>query len=861
MNNTISSMKKLLSLFLALSLGFSAADAKDHEGITFRQLSPERFTLVENSKPVQIIIAPDEQKGVRIAADNLAEDFRRVCGSKAAVVESKSESANKNSIIVGTLDSPLIKQLIKQKKVDAKALKGKVEKYVISFDDDSNSMIIAGSDKRGAIYGIYEISEQIGVTPWYDWADVPVAKASDLSIQKGCYSAGEPAVRYRGIFLNDEAPCLTTWVKNTYGTEYGDHRFYARCFELILRLRGNFMWPAMWGWAFYADDPENSKTADEMGVIMGTSHHEPMARNHQEWARKRGEYGAWDYNKNPKVLDQFFREGIARSKDNEDLITIGMRGDGDAPLGGEEGKDDQYVAQDQLIMKQLENVIAAQRRIIKEETGKPAEKRPQVWALYKEVQKYYEMGLKVPSDVTILLSDDNWGDVRKLPTKEELASRKGGFGMYYHVDYVGAPRNSKWMNVTPIQNLWEQMTLTYDYGVDKLWVLNVGDLKPMEYPITLFLDLAWNPKKYDSPEKLMQHPREFCAESFGEAEADEAARILNLFSKYSGRTTAEMLDRNTYNLETGEWKQVRDEFIVLEAEALRQYMRLHAEARDAYKQVILFPVQAVANIYDMYYSQAMNHKLFRLGDKACNEWAEKTEKAFARDKELHKDYNEVMAGGKWNGMMIQKHIGYTQWNDNFPADKLPEVKRITESESKSEFSLDKRGYTSIEAEHYFKANAGNGSYWETIPYMGRTLSAVSLRPYTAQPNGESLEYKMELPADADSVKIHVIVKSTLAFKNPEGHKYTVSLDGGKAVEVNFNGNLNEKPQNCYTIYYPTVARRVVESVVPMAVSKPSDKMHTLTLTPLDPAIVFEKIVVDYGGYQNQFLFGTESERK
>lgn len=851
--------KTLLTLLLAFSIGAIATYAKDHQGITFTQLSVERFTLIQNNQPISIVIADDEEKGVKIAANTLAEDFRRVCG-KASVVSNVIDS-NSSQIIAGTINSSIVKKLAKEKKINISDLKGKIEKYLITFVDSENALVIIGSDKRGAIYGIYEISEQIGVSPWYDWADVPVAKAANISIQKGNYTAGEPAVRYRGIFLNDEAPCLTTWVKNTYGTEYGDHRFYARVFELLLRLRANFMWPAMWGWAFYADDPENSKTADEMGIIMGTSHHEPMARNHQEWVRKRGEYGAWDYNKNPKVLDQFFREGIARSKNNEDLITIGMRGDGDAPLGGEEGKDDQYVAQDKLIMQQLENVISSQRRIIKEETGKPAEKRPQVWALYKEVQKYYEMGLKVPDDVTILLSDDNWGDVRKLPTKDELAKRKGGFGMYYHVDYVGAPRNSKWMNVTPIQNLWEQMTLTYAYGVDKLWVLNVGDLKPMEYPISLFLNLAWNPKKYDNPTRLMEHPRQFCAECFGENEADEATRILNLYSKYNGRTTAEMLDFRTYNLESGEWKQVRDEYLVLEAEALRQYMRLPAETRDAYKQLILFPVQAMANLYDMYYSQAMNQKLYRVGDVSCNLWADKVEAAFKRDAELHKDYNTVMANGKWNGMMIQKHIGYTQWNDNFPADKLPQVSRLDQpASSPSIFSIDKRGFTSIEAEHFFAADAAEGNYWGPIPYMGRTLSGMALRPYTNEPNGSSLTYKLELPSDVTNVKVHVVVKSTLAFRNPEGHKYAVSIDGGKAEEVNFNGNLNEKPENCYSVYYPTVARRVVENIVPFAVNKSSDNMHTITITPLDPAIVFEKIVVDYGGYKNEFLFGTESER-
>lgn len=273
------------------------------------------------------------------------------------------------------------------------------------------------------------------------------------------------------------------------------------------------------------------------------------------------------------------------------------------------------------------------------------------------------MGLRVPDDVIMLLSDDNWGNVRRLPNAEER-KHPGGWGIYYHVDYVGAPRNAKWLNVTPIQNMWEQLQLTYDYGVDKLWVLNVGDLKPMEYPITLFLDMAWNPKRY-AVDNLLDHPRQFCAQQFGEEQADEAMRILNLYSKYAGRVTAEMLDRKTYNLETGEWKQVSDEFIKLEAEALRQYMTLQQEYKDAYKQLILFPVQAMANLYEMYYAQAMNHKLYKENNPQANYWADKVEQSFKRDKDLCDDYNNVMSGGKWKNMMIQKHIGYTSWNDNF----------------------------------------------------------------------------------------------------------------------------------------------------------------------------------------------------
>ena len=833
--------RSLLCLAAALLLTIPAV-ARDFPGIAEARIAPGRFPLIERGVPVAVVTDPADARGIQIAAETLREDFARVCGQKAP-------EAGSRAILAGSVNSPLIRGLAARGLVDLSALKGQYESYFIStlgqmvpgYDD---ALVIVGADMRGTIYGLYEISEQIGVSPWYDWADVPVQHRETLSLAPGTYVAPQPAVRYRGIFLNDEAPCLTGWVKNTYGTTCGDHRFYARVFELLLRLRANFMWPAMWDWAFYADDPENSRTADEMGIIMGTSHHEPMARNHQEWARRKGADGPWDYTANRKVLDRFFTEGIERAKGTEDLITIGMRGDGDAALGVE-GQEARYI-------DLLEGIIKNQRKIIRKVTGKRPEQVPQVWALYKEVQQYYDLGLRVPDDVTILLSDDNWGDVRKLPTAEER-KRKGGWGIYYHVDYVGAPRNSKWLNITPIQNMWEQLQLTYAYGVDKLWVLNVGDLKPMEYPIDLFLAIARRPEAFNV-DNLLDHTRAFCAAAFGEDQADEAARILNLYSKYSGRTTAEMMDRTTYDLASGEFKRVSDEFARLEAEALRQFLALAPERRDTYRQVILFPVQALANIYEMYYAQAMNLDLYAKGNPAADRWADVVEKCFARDAFLMEQYNKEMSGGKWDGMMTQKHIGYFTWNDNFPADRLPRVMRIGEvAPGGFSFAIDKRGYTAIEAEHYFAAQAAEGTRWTLIPDMGRTLSALAMLPYTRPAEGGALTYRVQLPEGVDSVRVHVVTKSTLAFNNP-GHRYEVSL-GGASQTQHFNALLNEDPQNIYSVYYPTVARRVVETVSTLPAA---GGWAELVLRPLDPGIVFEKIVVDYGGYTPQFLFGTES---
>ncbi|MDE6512286.1 MAG: glycosyl hydrolase 115 family protein, partial [Muribaculaceae bacterium] len=412
---------------------------------------------------------------------------------------------------------------------------------------------------------------------------------------------------------------------------------------------------------------------------------------------------------------------------------------------------------------------------------------------------------------------------------------------------------------TPIQNMWEQLELTYDYGVDKLWILNVGDLKPMEYPITLFLDMAWNPKQFTT-DNLLGHTLRFFEQQLGPDQAKEAARIFNLLCKYNGRVTPEMLDRNTYNLHTGEWKRVADDYMRLEAEALRQFMTLKPEQRDAYNELLLFPLQLMSNLYQMYYAQAMNHDAYSKKLPEANEWAAEVKRCFDRDQALMKSYNKDMADGKWDGMMIQKHIGYTSWNDAFPAEILPETFTL-DSQNPTDGGyvfLPADGAIVIEAEHFKEAvNPASSAQWEVLPYMGRTLSGVAVRPYTESPEGAALKYAVNIPEGTDSVTVHVVTKSTLAFDRKEGHRYTVGFEGGEPVEVNFNANLNEDPENIYSVFYPTVARRVVEKKVPVKVGNTGQTM--LEIKPLDPGIVIEKIVIDLGGYEPGYLFGKESE--
>lgn len=823
----------LASAALLSTISMSAAD----RFVNFKQGD----LLLNANNRVEIYMDTNDCKGVSYAAHALLKDIKSVSGATATLTSDagflKKNDTARPAILVGTIGhSAAIDQLVKQKRINGNLLKGKREKFIITLTD--GQLVIAGSDRRGTIYGIYELSQQMGVSPWYDWADVPIEHHDSIFVNKGIYTDGEPAVRYRGIFLNDEAPCLTSWVKNTYGTDYGDHRFYQRVFELVLRLRGNMMWPAMWGWAFYADDPENEKTADEMGVVMSTSHHEPMARNHQEYARNRKGWGPWNYQKNKANLQKFFREGIERMKGTEQIVTIGMRGDGDEAMSAEADT------------KLMTNIINDQRKIIADVTGKKASETPQVWALYKEVLDYYDKGMKVPDDVTLLLCDDNWGNVRRVPNAKER-KHKGGWGLYYHVDYVGAPRNSKMLNCTPVQNPWEQLTLAYENGIDRLWILNVGDLKPMEYPISQFMDMAWNPRKYDV-NNITRHTRDWCAQQFGESQADEAARILNLICKYNGRCTPEMLDKNTYSLENGEWQEVVNQYLQLEADALRQYNSLPASYHDAYRQIILFPIEMMSNLHQMYFAQAQNHALYKQGNPKANVWADECERLFKHDSLICDYYNHKMAGGKWNGMMTQKHIGYKSWNDDFEKDTCPELFRVTSKDGV--IISENNGVVEIEAPYYSSKTDAAEAKWTEIPFMGKSVSAMTLMPYTKSVKGASITYKFKMQVSKTSdgkafngkqkVRIHVITKSTLDYLNKGGLTYGVSLDGASPVEINFNKDLNEKPENIYNIYYPTIATRIVDKVIELELPASSDGIHTLTLTPNDPAIVFEKIVID-----------------
>jgi len=600
--------------------------------------------------------------GVLRAAHGLRNDLSQVAGTGGAFYESSAAVPSGPLVIVGTLGhNPVIDRLALQHQLDVSGVKGEWEAYVLQVVERplpgvDRALVIAGSDKRGTIFGAYELSRRVGVSPWTWWADVPVAKRARVYAAPGRFS-DKPAVRYRGIFLNDEDPALSGWAKQTFGGL--NHRFYEHVFELILRLKGNFMWPAMWGKAFYDDDPQNAVLANEMGVVIGTSHHEPMMRAQEEW--KRYGQGPWDYTQNAARLREFWRKGVERMDHNESLVTIGMRGDGDKPMT-------QGTA-----IGLLETIVADERGIIEEVTHRPASQTPQVWALYKEVQDYYDKGMRVPDDVTLLFSDDNWGNLRRVPAAG--TTRAGGYGIYYHFDYVGVPRSYKWLNTNQIERTWEQLRIAYEHGVDRIWIVNVGDLKPMEYPTSFFLDYAWNPQALTA-QKLRDYPREWAALQFGEQEAASIGRFLTQYTQFNARRKPELLAPDTYSLvDFREAERVVSDYNTLAWQAEQVGKALPPQYRDAYFELVLYPIEACANLNELYVASGLNHWYASQGRAATNEEADHVAEWFARDADLTRQFHEDLAGGRWSHMMSQTHIGYTNWKDP-PTNVMPEVRRI-----------------------------------------------------------------------------------------------------------------------------------------------------------------------------------------
>jgi hypothetical protein len=684
-------LKKMMRyLILAaglLNITFAFSQSSYNEDIIITSSKVKNgFIIAEKGKTALLLINSTDFPGVKRAVNDLRSDIGKVTGSVPDL--SIDTILKKDLIIIGTVGkSSLIDDLAERGKIDISGLKDKWETFHIQVVNKPlpgvrSALVITGSDKRGTIFGIYELSKQIGVSPWYWWADVPSDHREALYIKPGIMVQGPPSVKYRGLFLNDEAPALSNWVAAKYGkipvqtdppvpqgvANYG-HEFYTRLFELMLRLKANYLWPAMWNNSFNEDDPDNSKLADEYGIVMGTSHQEPMLRAQKEWDRRYiKSIGTWNYSKHPEILEAFWREGIRRNKNFESIITIGLRGANDtemAPGGPAANKT------------LLEGIVESQRKILAMEMKQDVTAIPQLWCLYKEVQDYYNAGMRVPEDVTLLWAEDNWGNVRRLPTAEER-ERSGGAGIYYHFDYHGGPRSYQWINTNPVSKIWDQMSLAKQYGADKIWIVNAGHFKGYEFPLEYFITLGWNSGSL-SNDNISSYTKAWAERQFGKQYADEIAVIMSDYTRFNGRRKPELLEPSTYSLiNYNEAENIVSEYNDLAKHADEIYNKLPLAKRDAFWQLVLFPVKACAIVNELYITAGKNDLWAKQGRAAANEMALQTRRLFSADTSLMGYHNRTFAGGKWNHFMDQAHLGYTSWADP-PVNSLRAV-RLKESE-------------------------------------------------------------------------------------------------------------------------------------------------------------------------------------
>lgn len=804
---------------------------------------------------------------VRKSAEFLQQDIERVTGRKLAIV-SQFEKKNTQYIIIGTVEeSGILKQLSVSGKISLGEMTTKWDAYKIKTitgilgQPATKALVIAGSDRRGAAYGVFELSRLMGVSPWYWWADVPVVRKKSLYINPAYTLTDAPKVKYRGIFINDEAPCLSNWSKEKFGGF--NHQFYEHVFELILRLKGNYLWPAMWGNAFNTDDPLNPVLADEYGIVMGTSHHEPMLRAQQEW-KQQGK-GAWDYTKNDTVLRAFWRKGIEQMQQRESILTIGMRGDGDMPMT-------QGTA-----TALLERIVDDQRKIIEDVTHKPASTTPQLWALYKEVQDYYDKGMRTPDDVTLLLCDDNWGNIRKLPKPDERP-RTGGYGLYYHFDYVGGPRNYKWINTNSISRVREQLYLAWTHQVRQIWIVNVGDIKPMEFPISFFLDYAWNPER-TGPADIKKYTEQWAAAQFGKKYARGIAELISGYTRYNSRRKPEMLSDNTYSFNYFEWHRVADELSILEDKAVKIGQQLPSDYQDAYFQLVLHPVQTTANLHALYYNVALNKRAYANKLMEANVYADKVKELYSKDSLLTLAYHQLNKG-KWNHMMSQTHIGYTGWQQPV-RQKMPVVNYISDSINQGPFDTvavavrkagypantsnplfyEQDGYVSIQADHFTKAINAKGIKWTVLPDFGREGSAITTYPVTAtdqQPGKNSPHVQYEFYTySSGELKLNAFFSPTLNFHNTaQGLQYAVSIDDEAPQIISINNNEKATEGG---INYKWVGENIILKQSTHRLARPGK--HILKYWMVSSGVVLQKLVMDLGGLQPSYLGPEETINK
>lgn len=643
----------------------------------------EQFYVVKKNVAAEFLIETESFEGVQKIGEIVAEDVKAVSDIAPEQKRELDKCCTNRVVLMGTVDkSPILARLEKEGHLSLERVRGKREVYLMQiikspfpeYTELKELLVIAGSDKRGTIYGMFRLSELCGVSPLIYFGDAAPEKQEELIVEfSEAYVSKEPSVKYRGFFINDEWPAFGNWCMEKFGGV--NAKAYQKIFELLLRFKGNYLWPAMWRSSFSEDGPGllNAQLADTYGIVMGLSHHEPMCRAGAEWQNQYKKYGTdsmWSFITNAEAITRFWKDGILRNKPFEKVITIGMRGENDSKLMPENAtlKDNIEV---------IKKAILTQHNLLKQHINSELKEVPRMLAIYKEVEDYYFgdencEGLKdweELSDVIFLLSDDNYGHLRALPT-EETRNHQGGYGMYYHFDYHGAPVSYEWMNCNRLTKTWEQMTQAYESGVREMWIVNVGDLKAVEYPLSYFMELAYDYESWGSmaPNKTEVFARGWIEKQFGgrltDRQKEIMAEVLEGYTKWNAVRSPEAMREGIYHpVHFSEsdrvWKQVHS----IEKKAKQLNKELTGEALITYQSMIYYPAIASLNLILMYLEAGINKELAKRGCVHANVYAKRVRKRILDDSRYVEEYHRAN-NGKWNHCMSSAHTGFRGWDDN-----------------------------------------------------------------------------------------------------------------------------------------------------------------------------------------------------
>ena len=636
----------------------------------------KQMTLATSGRALPFVVETCAYEGVKRVAGKVTKDVEAVCGALPAIVTDVSGQC----VICATLgQSSLLEQLCKAGKMDMSALTGKREVFCIRliekpFANVEQALVICGSDKLGTIYGMFALSEYIGVSPFCYFGDAKPQMKEEIVIEADIEQISkEPDVKYRGLFINDEWPCFGNWTFDHFGGFTA--QMYDHVFEFLLRMKGNYLWPAMWSSSFPLDGPGslNEELADIYGITVSYSHHEPCLRASEEWDLVRGEDSPYgnerNFDTNREGLLRYWADGLARSGKYKHMVTLGMRGERDSSILGREA-----TLKDNIDL--LKEVIKNQHKLIKEHVCEDLSAVPRVLALYKEVEAYFygdenTEGLKEwdeLEDVILMLCEDNFGHMRTLPTKD-MRSHKGGFGMYYHLDYHGGPVSYEWMPSTPLSLIWEQMTQAYEYGIKDVWVVNVGDLKGNEVALGYFLALAYDFEKWGSvaPNSCKEYLYAWAKQNFPAANPElweKCARLYTDFVAINAMRRPETLHAGIYHpCHYRETDNMLSKAEILWSLNEEIFTALSATDKDAYYSMLYYPVKASLNLLRMQLYAGKNAHYAAQGRKEANAYGELVSVCIASDKSLCEEF-AAFSGGKWKGMELEKHIGFTSWNDD-----------------------------------------------------------------------------------------------------------------------------------------------------------------------------------------------------